>query len=223
MANRLSTKRLHIEKANAAMAIIVAIASFVVVFSLFASRGLLSKRSYQNKVIAEKKVALDQLKSNNQAATQLVDAYKVFASTPDNVIAGSSGGKGDKDGDNAQIILDALPSKYDFPAVASSLEKVLTDEGIAIDSITGIDDEINQAKQQQSSTPSAIPIPFQIAVKGDFGSLEDLFTLMERSIRPFQIQKVTLTASGSEITNTVTAQTYYQPAKNVSITKKVVE
>lgn len=223
MANPLSGKRLHIEKANATMVVAVAVAAFLVVFSLFASRALLIQRSYQNRVIAEKQEALDQLRANNESASLLVDAYKVFVSAPENVIGGTSGGNGDKDGDNAKIILDALPSKYDFPGLVSSLEKLLTNEGFEIDNITGVDDELNQAKQQASPTPQAIPMPFQIGVSGDFQTLEKLFALMEQSIRPFQVQRITLSGDKLKLTANVTAQTYYQPAKGVSITTRVVE
>ena len=123
--NPLSSKRLQIDKANASMVAFLAVAAFIAVFSLVASKALLSQRSYQSRVIAEKKKALTQLKTNNQAATELVAAYKSFVAAPENIIAGSASGSGDRDGDNAKIVLDALPSKYDFPALVTSIEKIL--------------------------------------------------------------------------------------------------
>lgn len=219
MANPLSTKRIHIEKANANMAIAVAVAAFVLVFSLFACRALLSKRSYQNRVIAAKQQALDQLKANNTAASELVDHYRVFISTPDNIIGGSTAGKGEKDGDNAQIVLDALPSKYDYPALLSSLDKLISGKG-KIDTITGTDDEVNQEKNTKTEP---VAMPYEMIVKGSFKNLEGILKLMEQSIRPFEAVKITIVGDSNELTTTLSGQSYYQPAKSLDITTKVVE
>lgn len=221
---KLSVKRLHIEKANANMVITIAVAAFIVVFSLVACRSLLSKRSYQNKVIAQKEQARDQLIANNEAVTKLVDAYKVFVSSPDNVIGGTSTGKGDKDGDNAQIILDALPSKYDYPGLASSIEKLLSAKGYTLEDITGTDDELNQVQQASNPNPQPIPIPFEFTVRGDFKAMQNLFKLLSSSIRPFHVNKVEIEGSDDfKLKTKVTAKTYYLPAKGLSIETKVVE
>ena len=125
MANtRQSAKHLQINKANSNMVIIIAVAAFVVVFSLVASRALLEKSSYQRRVIAAKQKASNQLKANVEASKSLQASYKTFVSNPNNIIGGNPSGSGDNDGDNAKITLDALPSQYDFPALTSSLEKI---------------------------------------------------------------------------------------------------
>ncbi len=223
MANPLSPKRLHIEKANATMAVAVAVAAFVTVFSLFACRALLQKRSYLNHVITEKTKARDQLIKNNEEVAKLATAYQVFVSSPDNIIKGSSAGNGEKDGDNAQIILDALPSKYDFPALISSLEKLIGGKGHVIESVTGIDDEVNQTTVATSGLSQPVAMPFDISVKGDFKGLEDVLRLMERSIRPFEVLKLVITGDSKELRTAISAQSYYQPGKTLSITTKVVE
>ena len=76
---------------------------------MVASRALWSQRGYQSRVISEKEKAVSQLESNIAATNQLAISYNAFVSTPDNVIGGNPNGTGDRDGNNAKIVLDALP------------------------------------------------------------------------------------------------------------------
>src|SRR5690606_27650185 len=107
------------------MVIIIAVAAFITVFSLVSVRALLIKRSFQSRVVAEKEATLKTLKDNNAAAAELTNSFKAFNSTPDNLLGGTPGGTGDRDGDNAKLVLDALPGRYDFPALISSIEKMI--------------------------------------------------------------------------------------------------
>ncbi|MCA9333449.1 type 4a pilus biogenesis protein PilO [Candidatus Saccharibacteria bacterium] len=222
MANQTSAKRIQINKANTTMVAVVAISAFIVAFSFVASRALWIRRSYQNRVIAAKEQAADQLAANIAAADELKTAYQAFVSTPENVIGGSSSGTGERDGDNAKIILDALPSKYDFPALATSMENILKNKNYKIENISGSDDEIAQAAAEGlDSVP--VEMPFEISATGDFKSIEDLMSILQRSIRPIRVQTVELTGNNSELTATVNAVTYYQPEKTLNIKTKVVK
>ncbi len=223
MVKLLSTKRLQINKANTMMVAVLAVASFVTVFSMIASKALLSQRAYQAKVIAQKRETLNTLKANNQAVTTLVTSYQAFVQTSENVIGGSPDGKGDKDGDNAKIILDALPSKYDFPALVTSLQKVLSGSGLGNINITGTDDEVNQSSQTDSGTPQPVVMPFTASVTGNYKSLQNLLTVLERSIRPIQIQAIKLSGSDNDLVMEITAQTYYQPGKALTLGSKEIE
>lgn len=220
---RLSTKHLQISKANSRVVLFIAIAAFVTVFSLVSSRALLSKRSYQSRVIAGKEKAAKQLKDNLKAVSTLAASYAQFTnSSNQNVLGGTANGLGDKDGDNAKIVLDALPSKYDFPALASSLEKILNDRSYKVNSISGTDDELKQA-QGAVANPVAIPIPFVVQVTGTYDSTKDLVLILERSVRPFQIQTLSFTGQDAAIKLNINANTYYQPGKNLDITTKEVK
>lgn len=202
---------------------VIAGATFVVIFSLVASRALLSQRAYQSRVIAEKEVAARQLKANLQAVDQLTVSYQEFVGAPENVLGGNPAGRGEKDGDNAKIVLDALPSKYDFPALTTSLEKILTNPSYKIENIDGEDDELNQKDNASSPTPEVIEMPHEIAVSGSYPAVQDVVKIMERSIRPFHIQALELTGNESDVRLMITATTYYQPEKNLNITTKVVQ
>ena len=217
------TKRNLITKANKRMVAATAVAAFVVVFALFASKSLLSQAAYQNRVISGKKKAVAQLKTDLNARNDLVSSYQAFVGTPQNVIGGNPQGTGPQDGDNAKVVLDALPSKYDFPALATSLEKIITDQQLQIVGISGTDDEIAQSNNQTSSSPQPVPMPFQIQVSGSYQAVQNLISMFDRSIRPFQIQTVELSGTDSSMLATISAQTYYQPEKNLNIRTQAVK
>lgn len=218
-----STKKLQIDKANSVVVITVAIAIFLTVFSLFASKALLGKRSYQARVVEGKEKAVKQLKENLVAQRELVNAYKSFVETPANILGGNPHGKGEKDGDNARLILDALPSKYDYPALASSLEKILTDKSFILQSIEGTDDEIAQQQNPASPDPKVVEMPFEISVGSTYDSVPSLILLFENSIRPFQIQNLSISGTNANLDVTIKAKTFYLPEKNLSIRKEIVK
>lgn len=220
---RASVKRIQIDKSQTTMLITAAIAGFFLAFMLVGGKALVGQIQYQNKVIGQKKEAVAQLRANVQATTNLVNSYKAFVSTTQNVIGGNPGGSGSKDGDNSKIVLDALPSKYDFPALATSLEKLLSDQSLIINNITGSDDEVAQIEKESSPDPQPEAIPFLVDATGNYQATQALVTSFNRSIRPFQIKKISVTGSQSSMSVSLDAQTFYQPAKNFNITKKVVK
>jgi hypothetical protein len=217
------TKRALITKANRAIVLTTALASFLVIFCGVASKSLVSQASYQNRVISAKKKALTTLEGDLKTSTALVSSYKNFVNTPQNVIGGNPAGTGDKDGDNAKIILDALPSKYDFPALATSVEKLVIGQGLTIKSITGIDDELTQSVALQTGAAAeAVAMPFQVEVTGSYEAVRSLVNLLELSVRPFQILKIDLSGGEGDMNATIEAQTYYQAASGLNIRSEVV-
>jgi len=212
-----------IDQANTTIVVSAAIAAFLLVFTLVATKTLIGQAFYQNRVVNTKKTALKTLKADLNARTDLSNSYQSFVNTPTNLIGGSSTGTGDRDGDNGKIVLDALPPSYDFPALATSLEKILTTQGLQIQSISGTDDEVAQQNNSQSSAPQPVAIPFQLQVSGSYAAIQNLAKTFEASIRPFQIQTMSLSGSQSSMTLSITAQTYYQPAKQLQITTEVVK
>ena len=225
---KFSTKQLKINKANTNVIILISIASAVIVFSVVSSRALMTQRAYQGRVIKRKEQARDQLKSNNDSVKKLSASYETFVNQNTNIIGGLKDGKGDRDGDNAKIILDALPSQYDFPALASSLEKILNINGIKITGINGTDDELNQLKPKAQtglaqSSGTAVLIPFSISVGGSYQNVQLVIDTLQRSIRPIQILDMTLSGSDNDMSLTVNAKTYYQPSKTLTIKTEVIK
>jgi len=218
------TKRALIDQANSTVVIITSVAAFIVVFSLVATKTLISQSMYQNHVITAKKQALHQLQDDLKATDALKASYKTFQNADPNVLGGSATGTDAQDGNNADIVLHALPSTYDFPALATSLEKLVTSvDGLTINNIAGTDDEVAQSTNTTSATPTPVPIPFQLSVTGNYEAIQELVNNLEHSIRPFQVLSLDLSGDQSKLTLEITAQTYYQPAKvlNTKNTKVV--
>jgi len=246
---RLSVKRLQINKAGSIIVISVGIAAFVTAFSLVMIKSLLAERSYQQAVTEKREKALDALEANIDATDELKTKYKEFVERQENIIGGSSQGNGDRDGDNARIVLDALPSKYDFPALVSSLEKILEDRNYTIKGISGVDDEANQnsssntgaspsqsqtsqnasgstSTQAQASAPSSgtVEMPFEIGADGSYQSIVDLLGILNRSIRPLYIKSMSIKAGdANRVDLSIKGMSYYQQAKTLNISEEVVK
>lgn len=218
-----SMKRVMIDKANARLVAVVSIAAFAAVFSLVAAKTLWSQAAYQGRVITAKQAALTQLEANSKAMDQLKPSYDAFVGTSTNAIGGNSLGSGPKDGDNAKIILDALPSKYDFPALATNIETIVNDQSVQLTSISGVDDEIAQSSNVDSPNPQAVEMPFQLSVTADYTKVQSLVGALEHSIRPIKIQTMSIAGTQDKISMTISATTYYQPAKSLKIRSEVVK
>ena len=226
MANsraKLSTKRLAIDKFNATVVLQISIAAFVSVFCLVSINSLFSQRAYQAKVESKKQAALAQLESNIESVDQLLASYQEFADAPENVLGGNPNGQGDRDGENPRIVLDALPSVYDFPALATSLEKMLKDNNITIDNISGTDEEISQVSNEGTPNPEPVEMPFTIEATTSASSIKKFLSLFERSIRPLQIQRIVMEGQDSKVKFTIDAKSYYQPEKGLSVEEETIK
>lgn len=224
---KLSVKHLQIDKANQAVIIATAVGVVVVVFGLFVGRAMLIRQAHQSRVISAKEEAVKQLKENVQAKNQIVASYQKFTSDPTNLIGGSANSEatGERDGDNARLILDALPSKYDFPALAASIEKLFFDNGFAVDSISGTDDEVNQASVQPQNDPQLVEIPIGMQIRDtNFDGTKKIVSLLENSIRPMKIQNLVLVSGEGDVMQiNIDMLTYYLPEKALTISTKEVK
>lgn len=215
------SKRVLIDKANASMVASIAIAGFLVMFTIVAGRALVSQRNYQARVITEKEKAVTQLDTNIEEVDKLAVSYKEFIGAPDNVIGGNPNGTGDRDGNNAKIVLDALPSKYDFPALITSIEKLLNSRNFALDSIGGTDEEVSQGK---ADADKPVEMPFEIETTvANYDGVRDLLSTLELSIRPINVKTVNISGSSKGISLSLEAESYYQAAKGLTIKEKVVK
>jgi hypothetical protein len=203
---------------------VVAAAAFVTMFCLVASKAVFSQNQYQGRVTKAKEAAHKQLQDNLAAFDTLVASYKKFDGKTTNIIGGNKNAAGDNDGTNSKIILDALPSSYDFPALTSSLEKILKDRHLNVTSISGTDDQLAQQSNTTSASPTANPIPFTFGIgNANYTDVQNLVKALQSSIRPMAIDSLDLSGGASNMTLNVNAHTYYQPGKSVNITTKVVK
>jgi hypothetical protein len=219
---KTSARHMMIDKANATMLATIGVAAFIVTFSLVASKALVSQSRYQSRVIKEKSTTLKRLQDDNKNFNSLVSSYQAFAERKVNMLGGNPKGNGPKDGDNPKLVLDALPSKYDFPGLISSLEKLLKEGGYRINAIGGTDDELAQSNTATDS-PTPIELPFPLTVTTDYTGAQNLLLSLERSIRPIKVEQLSITAGGSDLSVSVSAKTYYQPEKKLKVSTKEVQ
>lgn len=214
----ITSKRKQIDKTQAKLYGIVMAAAIVSVFALVAAKSFFGQASYYNKVNGIKEKAVKQLKENQDAVSSLVKSYQSFASQNPNLIGGNATGKTGRDGDNGRLVLDALPSKYDFPALATSLEKMLN--GFTINSISGSDDS---TIQDQAGAAKLVEMPFIVNVSTDYNGAQRLLSSLEKSIRPFQVDKMAFSGTNGSLKIEIKAKTFFQPEKMVKIDSKVVK
>lgn len=217
----------QIKKAQSSLILIVAVATVITVFCLVSTRSLLNQGSYQRHVINARHTANSQLKKNLASANQLTTAFKsVFENNgPINII----GGKNDPhttavppDGSNSRIVLDALPSTYDFPALVTSLSKILGSATISNASVGG-SDQSSTASNEPTGKPQPIEIDIPLSGTSSVANLQKLLSDLQRSVRPYDITSMQITGNNSTMTFSLQAHTYYQPPKAIDVGSKVLK
>jgi hypothetical protein len=227
-----SIKHFQIDKANNRMFIIVAAASVITVFSLMSAKALWGQAAYQNRVLNEREKAVKQLEENLKAAEELKTQFDVFASQDPNIIGGVGGtaakdSDGAKDGDNAKIVLDALPSTYDFPALISSVEKMAKIDNITLQSIAGVDEGRDSETPEPGTTAvtgsEPTPMAFSVTALTDYKHSKRLVQDFEKSIRPIDVTLFSLAGTSNNLTTNIQANTHYQPAVSLKIEQEEVK
>jgi len=222
-----TSKHVQISQTQSAMLATVIAATVVTIFCLVSAKALLSQAAYQRKVVNANHSAVKQLQANVSAAKQLVNQFN-------NVFEGGStaniiGGQNTTDpsaqppnGDNARIVLDALPSQYDFPALVSSVSKILNADGIGNQSVTGTDQSASVSNSAMS-TPAPAQIQLTIGGAANYSAVKKFIEDLEHSIRPFDVTNLQLSGPQNQLIFTLTVSTYYQPAKSLTVVTKEVK
>lgn len=227
MDKSASSTRLRIDKTNSRILTIVVVAVFVSVFCLVSSKELLSQAAYQRRLLGARRATAAQMEKDKKAAATLVDQFaNVFVGgSPTNVLGGKAvtgGNAVPPDGDNASIVLDSLPTTYDFPALISSVEKILTTNSISSPQISGTDQSAT-ADNKPSSAPKPVAINLTVAGQGSYDHVQKLIADFERSTRPFDVTSLQLTGNNSLMNFQMNVRTYYQQAKTLGIGSKEVK
>lgn len=201
------------DKSQTKVVLVVGICTVVTIFSTVSAKSLLDQASYHRKELNAKNQVIKQLEDNIKTASTLQLQYQTFNTINPNLIGGKNTNDPNAappDGDNARLVLDALPSKYDFPALISSVAKVFS--GLSNPAIAGSD-----ISATQSSEPVAKPAPVEIllSVNGltNYAGAQVLLKDLERSIRPFDVTTLEFSGTHSNITISIGMKTYFQPAK----------
>ncbi len=199
------TKRQLIKKSSAAIVLAMAATAFIVAFSLVTVNFLWGLSQHNNRIISEKSEASRVLKENVENIEQLQLNFNVFE-------AGDT---------KSETILDALPSKYDFPALATTMESLVQRSGLVLESFSG-DDEEESAIQSQTQ-PRPVEIEFTLQVSGSYEDVKKLISNMENTIRPMKIVSMEMKGVDSNMNVSIKTITYYQPATSLEVETRTVE
>lgn len=220
--NRRSIKHDIISRDSTRIVATVAIAVFVVVFCGFAIKTLFSQSLYHGRVISEKEKTLKQLKKNKESIKTLEQTYTAFVNESENIMGGSPTGQGPIDGNNAKIVLDALPGKYDYPALSSSFEKILRGGGYTIVQLGGTEQE--NSPVQATGKAESVEMPYTFGFSADPFKTRSLLETLERSIRPMYVDSLRIqVASAGQLTATVGLHTFYTQQKTFELGSEVVK
>lgn len=208
-------KSSQIDKGQQRLIILVSLSTVVTIFCLVSAKTLLSNASYHRHELSAKQEVIKQIEANISTATTLESQYQSFNSVNPNFIGGKNTtdpNTSPPDGDNARLVLDALPSTYDFPALISSVSKILTNNAVASIGIAG-----NDLNATTGATPSVNPTPVEIplSINGStsYSAAQNLIRDLERSIRPFDITTLDFGGTNSTVSISAGLTTYFQPAK----------
>lgn len=214
---KISVKHIQISKDQSTILAVVVVSVIITIFSLFAAKSLISKGLYQRRVLSAQHKVVNQLNDNITAANTLFTQYsKAFAGQDPNMLGGILKGTGNLDGDNPRLTLDALPSTYDAPALATSLEKIMLGRSMPLSSIS-VTDNPSAYPNESKAQPQPQPITFQFGTSGSYQQAQQLLKDFERSIRPFDLTTLQISGTDQTMQLTVGMTTYYQPAKSLNL------
>jgi len=200
-----SGKRQAIAKAKSTVLTTVVTASIVVSFSIVALNFLWDLRSYNTRVLGGKQAANETLRQNVTNAELLKTQFEVF-----------------EQGDiKSQDVLDALPSKYDFAALITSIDVLAKRNGMVLDGFIGTDD--SEQAEQTAVNPEPVEIPFDITVIGRYDDLRKFIETLDRSIRPMRINAIAISGNDNNIKAEIALTTYYQPEADINVEMKEVQ
>jgi len=208
-------KKADMDKNQTRLIMTVGIATVITIFCLVSTKALLAQASYHRSELAAKRAVIKQLKSNIDTAATLQTQYQAFNSVNPNFIGGKNvtePNASPPDGDNARLVLNALPSKYDFPALISSVSKILSGAGMASPGIAASD---MSATTDSTARVNPTPVEITLSLNGvtTYGGAQNLIRDLEGSIRPFNVTTLEFGGSSASISLSAGLSTYFQPAK----------
>lgn len=191
-----------IEKDLSRIITVLVLPTFLIAFSVVAIRYFWSLKQYNSTVIEISEDALSTAENNIESIESLKSS--LF----------------DLGQDGATEVLDALPSKYDYLALPTSIEKIVLQNGLTLGSFSSQD--LTGTIEESTANPVPEPITFTLSAQGSYEEVQNLIDSLERSIRPIQITKLNISGEGSAIQLNLDATTYYQLSESLEITTKEV-
>jgi hypothetical protein len=220
-------KRQQINRASRTMLIWVAGISVVVGVSVVLTVFLVQKIWFGEKVIGEKNKTVSVLEKSLSKVDGLKDNIRVLNTNED--LAATKLNESDPP---IQSVLDALPADVNSTALASSLQtKLLTGvpnivvETINVEPVSGLESSQSDSSSSSDSRGlNEINFTFSVSTElNNYDALRQVLERIEKSIRPFNITTLSVETQGKRIVMTAKGSSYYEPAKTVQLTQKVVK
>ena len=212
-------KRQQIQNANRTMLIWVAIASAIVAVCIVLGYNFVQTIAYNNKVIGEKSKVNKVLKDNVTVIPQLKENVNKLQ-TNKNLL----GLRADPNDTAFQVVIDALPTEDDRTALGSSLqERILVGSGVAIDQVSVTDTGAATTTTTAGAPADVQNIRFSFTVTGTYDSIAQAIKDIERTIRPINIDSMTLQGTSSQLQATINATTFYLPGVEFKLGSREVK
>lgn len=193
----IDQKKLNLNNPQNKTLMILSIAALTTALGVIGIRYFLDVRAYNGRVIEEREQVRDVAQSSSQALKSLRQSF-------DTLEAGKY---------TSREVIDALPSKYDLPALNSSIEQLVRKNDLTMDGLNSSD--LSAEAQNSQNNPTPQPIEFSISVKGTYDQIQGLIDDLESSIRPMQVTKFSISGEQGSMSSEIEVVTYYQPSKSL--------
>ncbi|HEY1085994.1 MAG TPA: hypothetical protein VGE34_04700 [Candidatus Saccharimonadales bacterium] len=223
MPNVSLRKRQQIENTGRTMFTWVAIASVIVAVAVVVSISLVERLMFNQRVIGTKSQTADNLKNNNSIAEELKANIRERNTNQALVDTPRADGA-----EPLSVVLDALPAEPNSSALGASLQQKLlntsgvTIETLTVDPISGVENgggEGTAVSSDESAGENQISFNFKVTSKSA-DSIKRVLENLEKSIRVFDIKKVTIEQQAGSINLDVTGVAYYAPGLKVELKEK---
>lgn len=211
----ISTKHIQMKKASSTVFISIAVASVLVSFCIVFLNILWNTSKYNTRVHDAQEMVRDTFENNLSAVPELQSSFKNLEIGA-NLIADQP-----EDKTNSEVVLDALPSKFDYPALVSSIDNLAKTTAVKLASFQGVD--LGESAEQSSTDPAPVEIPVILEVEGSYEAIKIFLKGVEDSIRPFEVTRIELTGTDDALRVLVNMNTYYQPAFNLNLETRIIE
>lgn len=234
-------KRQMIAKAHRTMFAIVAMSAAFAGICLVLSWFLTRKMIFNQRIISKQNQAIQGLEKNFKNIKLIDEKVKVLKTNEDLLSV-----KSYQDEAALQVILDALPDRANTPALGESLRRsILNVPDVEIEqlSLSKTEDETGSEFSGQSSIAynkeyddikSGTPLYFRVKVAGTTLGLNQVLKNIEKSIRPFFVDRVEMQSSAKDTDDrgrkipeeqqrhwlTLSARSFYSPGVTPEIKTK---
>lgn len=184
------------------VAVLVSLLAFAALILI--GRSLLSRFTFQNKILDGKTRAEKQLVENKTAVEALKNQYSDL-------------------GDKRKLIANALPKSIDFPELTVMLENIARVSNVKLQSVADAAATTTEPTDGVTSSDNPQPFAFTITVETSYENLKLLLKNLESSARPMRVTAITVGNNSTGLNVQLSITTYYQVSDPLKIERKEVE